>query len=126
MSQKDLLSQVSNKVNTTFNKKAMSSFAMAGSKVLDEEDGTAQSSERCKSGVSSRAESQMSLDEDNLVAKLPVKLKEFVLNNKNKDVSALFESMAPQIEQQMPLDVEQNLQVCSGNFMFNTIQNYGD
>jgi hypothetical protein len=52
----------------------MSSFALAGTKALEEDK---ENSENVKSGVSERADSQQSLDENDLIAKLPKNLKEF-------------------------------------------------
>ena len=74
MSQRDLLQQTSNRVaGQKAPARPMSSFAMLGSKLLQDGD-----SEESKSGVSSRPDSQYSRDEEELISRLPKQLKSFV------------------------------------------------
>jgi hypothetical protein len=84
----------------------MSSYAMLGSNLLDDEK---ESENDVKSGVSSRPDSQFSRDENDLIGKLPGKLKEFVNNHKNKEMSSLLGKLAKQLPNQKIADVNQNL-----------------
>lgn len=81
-----------------------------------------------KSGWSSIRGSQVSVDDDVLISILENELKEFVLKKQQFNLRDHLDKLRVSIKDpaQTPTSKDLKLQICSGNFMFNRLMNYGD
>ena len=74
-----------------------------------------------RSGWSSRAGSQVSVDEEELIKKLKPDLKDYIHKAQNKDFVKLNENITHILKEasEIPQNEELNVKICSSHFMFN-------
>ena len=122
----DLLHNVTNKLGVSPRSTNLNSFPLSQNKKRKlPRQASLNSILEVKSGWSSRADSQMSLSETDLIEELDDELQEYIEEQKNKDLLNLKDKLVKQMSdsEYCPTQEELDIKICSAHYMYNMVMN---